>query len=119
MSRDLKAVNEELLALTEAYAGGSLAAAEFRQRRRLLICQVTGEPEPALDSGASAESTHPGIAALSDSEVAAASTQAAPAATKEAAPPSRRALYWGLTVVLVLVALAGVGGLIWFVSRHG
>lgn len=104
-----EAVNRELEALTEAYAGGSMAPSEYRQQRRQLICQAIGEQVPEVQGPGESEQTHPGIASVTVS----ASRQAA--ATPAPQAGSGRRLYRVLTVLMILVALGGLAGLLWFV----
>jgi|GEM_PF-2468682 hypothetical protein len=114
-------LNQDLLALTESFANAVIGPAEFRRRRREIICQWTGQPVPQVDvSAPSEDDTHPGMKAITDKDVrdAARAPAAEPAAV--AAEPSGKSIRWGLwvTVLLLLFAFSGAGALVWFVLRR-
>lgn len=112
-------LNQDLLALTESFANAAIGPAEFRRRRREIICQWTGQPVPEVDVSAPSEvDTHPGMKAITDKDVRAAAAAAEPASApaQQASKPIR----WGLwiTILLLLFAFSGAGALIWFVLRR-
>ncbi len=112
-------LNQDLLALTESFANAAIGPAEFRRRRRELICAWTGQPVPELDvSAPSEDDTHPGMKPITDKDVRDAGRAADPATAPSESPgkPTR----WGLwvTVLLLLFAFSGAGALIWFVLRR-
>lgn len=106
-----EAVNRELEALAEAYAGGSMAPSEYRRQRRQLICQAIGEQPPEVQGTGEGEETHPGIAPVTTPEPRHAEGESAAAMQ----PAAGRRLYRALTGVTILIALGGVAGLLWFV----
>lgn len=113
-------LNQDLLALTESFANAAIGPAEFRRRRREIICEWTGQPVPQVDvSAPSEDDTHPGMKAITDKDVRDAVRAAKPAAAP-AAEPSGKPIRWGLwiTVMLLLFAFSGAGALIWFVLRR-
>ena len=112
-------LNQDLLALTESFANAAIGPAEFRRRRREIICEWTGQPVPQVDvSAPSEDDTHPGMKAITDKDVRDAARAADPATAPSESPdkPTR----WGLwvTVLLLLFAFSGAGALIWFVLRR-
>lgn len=120
MSRTVQAINAALRELAGRYAAGTLSAAEYRQRRRELICELSGESVPQVDDGAAEEHTQPNLPALSDTEMRAAVALASQqvAAINE---QRRRGLSVGqrrgLVVALLLLALAGAALVSGFVLR--
>jgi hypothetical protein len=113
-------LNQDLLALTESFANAAIGPAEFRRRRREIICEWTGQPVPVVDvSAPSEDDTHPGMKAITDKDVRDAARAAKPAAAP-AAESSGKPIRWGLwiTVLLLLFAFSGAGALIWFVLRR-
>lgn len=121
MNADDDKLNQDLLALTESFANAAIGPAEFRRRRREIVCQWTGQPVPQVDASAPGETaTHPGIKAIADKDV----RDAAVAATAEqgsAEPPqASKPIRWGMwiTVLLMLFAFSGAVALIWFVLRR-
>lgn len=117
MNDSTASLNKQISALVDQYANGSLAAAEYRQQRRALICQFTGESLPQVEEDGSGDATHPGIPAVK----APASTDTAVEPEVSVAPraaKSNKSLYILITAVTVLVALAGAGGLFWFIFRE-
>lgn len=101
-------INRELLVLTEAFADASIGPAEFRRRRRELVCSWTGEAVPLMDQALPDEDdTQPALKPITDQDIAAA---------KPAAAPGRRG--WWFTILLLLVAGAGAAALLWFVLRR-
>lgn len=112
---DAQAINKQLSSLVDAYANGSMAAAEYRQQRRALICEYTGQPVPEVEAAGSGEQTQPAMAAVPDQPVPE-TEQVAPAV--DVGKSAGKGLYVLITVVTVLVALAGAGGLFWFIFRE-
>lgn len=120
MNTTLEQVNAELSSLIDAYGAGTLAAGEYRQRRRVLVCQISGEAVPEVENEGSAECTLPGGMAavqLTDKPVAVVEP-ASEQAPQEEVPRKSNALYWFVTAVTLLVAIAGVGGLFWYIFRQ-
>ncbi len=122
MTASAQTLNQKLSALVDAYANGSMAAAEYRQQRRALICEFTGQAVPEVEADGSGEQTHPGVAAVKAPEVgtpvAAAEMPDAVADDSDRAPAkSNKGLYILITAVSLLVALAGAGGLFWYIFR--
>ena len=112
-------LNQDLLALTESFANAAIGPAEFRRRRREIICAWTGQPVPEVDvSAPSEDDTHPGMKAITDKDVQDAASAAAPDTVLS--EPSGKPTRWGLwvTVLLLLFAFSGAGALIWFVLRR-
>jgi hypothetical protein len=109
-------LNQDLLALTESFANAAIGPAEFRRRRREIICQWTGQPVPQVDvSAPSEDDTHPGMKAITDRDVREAARVAEIPVTQEHKP-----VRWGLwiTALLLLFAFSGAGALVWFVLRR-
>lgn len=69
MSRGVQALNSALRELAGRYAAGSLSMAEYRQRRRELICELTGEVPPQIEAGVDEDITQPNLPAVTDTEV--------------------------------------------------
>ena len=114
-------LNQDLLALTESFANAVIGPAEFRRRRREIICQWTGQPVPQLDASAPSEDdTHPGMKAITDKDVRDAARTPAAEPAVEPVPQSGKPVRWGLwiTVLLLLFAFSGAGALVWFVLRR-
>lgn len=103
-------INQELQALSDAYAAAALGAAEFRRRRRELVCTWTGEPLPAADQVVE-DATQPVLPVITDADLARAAAAAPPAG----GTPSRQR--W-LTAVLLMFAVAGAALVVWFVLRR-
>lgn len=118
MSKDIAGINDALKALALDFSEGRIGAAELRQRRRELICSMTGQALPQLENDASGEATHPGLPPVS---VAPAPDDDGEGGDVAGPAPvaSARAGYWWITALTILVALAGVAGLLWFVFRKG
>lgn len=116
MSENLEQVNAELSSLIDSYADGTLAAGEYRQRRRALVCQISGQEVPELESEGSAECTLPGgMAAVNINEALAA--EHVDTDVQHGESKKSNALYWFVTAVTLAVAMAGVGGLFWYIFR--
>jgi hypothetical protein len=116
MSTSLEQTNQQLLALTESYANAAVGPAEFRQQRRLLVCQWTGEPVPTAGQGDDSEDhTAPKLKAITDADIAMA-TWAPTSAAVTVVPLLRRPVFWA-TLGLILMAVLGAAGLAWFVLR--
>jgi hypothetical protein len=116
MSVNVEEVNAELSTLIDSYAAGTLAAGEYRQRRRELVCKISGEAVPDVESVGSAECTLPGgmtAVNVSDSPVA----EKINDECEKHEPTKSKALYWFVTVITLLVAVAGVAGLFWYIFR--
>lgn len=109
MSR-VEQINQELQALSDAYAASSLGQVEFRRRRRELICAWTGEPLPANDELVE-DVTEPGLRPVTDADLA----QATPPVAPQAGKASKQR--W-LTVGLLVLAAAGAALVVWFVLRR-
>lgn len=121
MSAAGEKLNHDLLALTESFANAAIGPAEFRRRRREIICQWTGQPVPQVDvSAPSEDDTHPGMKAVTDKDVSDAARAAAAAQAPVAGTEEGKPVRWGLwiTVLLLLFAFSGAGALIWFVLRR-
>lgn len=116
MSVKVEEVNAELSTLIDSYAAGTLAAGEYRQRRRELVCKVSGEAVPQVESKGSAECTLPGgMTAVNISDSPGAET--IEDELRESEPKKSKALYWFVTAITLLVAIAGVAGLFWYIFR--
>lgn len=116
MNVKIEEVNAELSPLIDSYAAGTVAAGEYRQRRRALICKVSGEAVPEVEDEGSAECTLPGgMAAVNVSETPV--VERAEAGLRDGVPEKSNALYWFVTAITLLVAIAGVGGLFWYIFR--
>lgn len=119
MSSSIQSVNKQIAELVDAYANGSMAAAEYRHQRRTLICEVLGQPVPEVETSDSGDETSPGMQAVQgveapDSESV--EVQADMQANNNVA--SGKTLYILITVVTLLVALTGAGGLFWYIFRE-
>lgn len=112
MSGQIGKVNSELASLVDAYASGSLAAGEYRSQRRALICQVTGELEPQVEDAVSAEDTAPAMPAIEIPE-------GRPSGETDVVTGEQKsnALYWLVTAGALLIALAGISALFWYIFR--
>jgi hypothetical protein len=106
---DTAQVNEALLALAEEYANAGVGPAEFRRRRRELICQWTGQPVPEM-AVESEERTEPGLQAIVIDEVAMSTTRVE--GVGRPAPGQRIVI-----ISLLLLAAMGAAGILWFVLR--
>ncbi len=114
-------LNQDLLALTESFANAAIGPAEFRRRRREIICEWTGQPVPKVDvSAPSEDDTHPGMKAVTDKDVRDAARAVAAEQVSAPASQASKPIRWGLwiTVLLMLFAVSGAGALIWFVLRR-
>lgn len=114
-------LNQDLLVLTESFANAAIGPAEFRRRRREIICQWTGQPVPQVDAAAvSEDDTHPGLKAITDKDVHDAARVAVAEPASAPAQQASKSIRWGLwiTVLLMLFAFSGAGALIWFVLRR-
>ncbi|PKM21867.1 MAG: hypothetical protein CVV10_07210 [Gammaproteobacteria bacterium HGW-Gammaproteobacteria-14] len=104
MNDTLKQLNAELLALAEDYSNAALGAAEFRRRRREIICHWTGQSAPSdPDNG---PATLPATPIITVDESSAEEN----ASAGKSSP-------LGLIILLLLVAVAGLASLLWFVLR--
>lgn len=136
-------VNAQLISIARRHADGELDRPGFRQQRRSLICQAMGLPEPQLPpehdaAGPSEDDTMPGGTAvhvpLETSRNAALDPAAvrnhkpapavaepvaddAAAAAPAAAADKRKTAIFAVTIVLFLLAFAGLAGLAWFILR--
>ena len=114
-------LNQDLLALTESFANAAIGPAEFRRRRREIICQWTGQPVPQVDASAPSEDdTRPGMKAITDKDVRDAARAVAVEQASNVSTAERKPVRWGvwITVLLLLFAFSGAGALIWFVLRR-
>ncbi|MEE4249705.1 MAG: hypothetical protein V2I38_03890 [Alcanivoracaceae bacterium] len=112
-------INRELLALTESFADGAVGPAEFRRRRRELICDWTGEDVPQIDLDLPAEDdTQPALKPITDKDIAAAKQSAVAPSVEVTAPPRRSYWGWWVTGLLLLIAAGGAVSLLWFVLRR-
>lgn len=136
--------NQQLASLSAQFAEGELDRVSFRQQRRSLICSVTGEPVPEVPAAHDQldlpreDDTLPGtlsvetpmqssrgVEAVAVAPVAAAAQEEAPAEVPSEPAPAepvegvaaRRRNTLHITLLLVLLALVGLGGLLWFVFR--
>ena len=122
-------INQELVSITEAHASGQMDRHDFRRRRRELICQVTGETPPSISeeeqaAQVSEDDTHPKMAAVSvpdpqplqEPDAVVEAAVAEPEADEKPAGKAKVS-YWKLTAVVLLVAVAGLAGLLWFILR--
>lgn len=117
MKAPVDSVNHQLLALTESFANGAIGPAEFRRRRRELVCGWTGEQAPQAEPvGASEDDTQPMLAAITDEDVAQAQASKLVSEPAAAPLPSTAWRFW-VTVLLLTFALTGAGALLWFVLR--
>jgi len=122
MSGPFSEINQELVAITEAHASGQMDRLEFRRRRRALICQATGEAPPAqseeeVAAQVSEDDTHPKMAAVTvPSPEPGEHSEGADTGDADEDTGSRLSS-WKFTILLLLVALAGLGGLLWFILR--
>ena len=112
-------VNRDLLALTECFANASIGPAEFRRRRRDLVCSWTGEVVPLPAQAAPSEDdTHPALKAITDEDIAAAAV-AVPADKGVTEAPGKSVRWgWWVTGLLLVFAASGAGALLWFVLRR-
>jgi hypothetical protein len=118
MTATAEQLNRDLLALTESFANAGIGPAEFRRRRRELICSWTGQPVPQPDvSAPSEDDTHPGLKPITDEQIkeAASAPEVAVAAAAE-----NKGVRWGLWVTLLLLvfAFSGAAAVLWFVLRR-
>jgi|SRR5690554_365081 len=117
MTVPVESVNHELLVLTNSFANGAIGPAEFRRRRRELVCAWTGESPPQVESaGASEDDTQPMLAAITDEDVAKAVQSVDE--PQPVVPSQSKAWRLWATVVLLAFALTGAGALLWFVLRR-
>jgi len=106
MSDTLKQLNAELLALAEDYSNAGVGAAEFRRRRREMICHWTGQPTPSdPDNGPATLPAGAPVITVGDSAVV----------EEDASPDKQSPL--GLIILLLLLATGGLASLLWFVLR--
>lgn len=116
MSVNIEEVNAELTSLIDSYAAGMLAAGEYRQRRRVLVCKVSGEEVPEVEDEGSGECALPGgMAAVNVSDAPV--VERAEEGLRDGVPEKSNALYWFVTAITLLVAIVGVGGLFWYIFR--
>lgn len=112
-------INHELLVLTESFANGGIGPAEFRRRRRELVCSWTGEALPPLEQvGLSEDDTQPALPAITDEDVAAAKSATEPAVEPPVFAPVSKTLSVWATVLLLTLAVSGAGAVLWFVLRR-
>jgi hypothetical protein len=129
----LEETNKKLAQLGQSYLDGNLERPDFRHQRRELICAVFGVSAPNVPPG------HDGEVIKEDNTLpdAAAKPQAAPAQAQqsddelvidemaegevaeqsESESESMKTSHLLLTALLVLLALAGIGGLLAFILR--
>lgn len=145
MSMTMDEVNAQLISIARRHADGELDRPGFRQQRRSLICEFMGLPVPAVPPehdapGPSEDDTMPGgtavhvpletsrnaaldPAALRDHKPAAEAASAPAPVTDEAPAPAvaaddkRKTVIFAVTILLFLLAFAGLAGLAWFILR--
>lgn len=106
MNDTLKQLNAELLALAEDYSNAGVGAAEFRRRRREMICHWTGQPTPSdPDNGPATLPAGAPVVTVDD-----------PAAAETDSSPEKPSPL-GLIILLLVLATGGLASLLWFVLR--